>query len=93
MGEWMYYSVFFDPGGYMDHPLMVVRMLREHPMYSAERLDRSGVWLRTAVLMDIERGKMFELEMEEITQERAAAHAREWYKEGSIAGLPDDLAS
>lgn len=93
MGRWMYYSVFFDPGGSMDDPHMVVRMLREHPMYSAERLDRSGVWLRTAVLLDIERGERFELEMEEITHERAAAFARQWYHEGLIAGLPEDLVS
>lgn len=87
---WTYYSAFLWMGGSAADPHMLMRLRSGYPEFSAERLDRSGEWMPSSTLIDIERGgDMFEVE--QVTREQAVSLAVDWLAKAGHPQLPDDL--
>lgn len=47
-----YYSLFWTDGGRAEESYVMVRLRLGEPMFTAERLDRSGAWFPSPILID-----------------------------------------
>lgn len=77
MTEWMYYAAFFSIGGSVEHPALILRKREGDHDAFAQRLDRSGQWMHSSILVDVARLNS-DFDVEPISSERAAFLSQEW---------------